>query len=283
MVFNGYSASSFLEDVRLHYDGPDIRVLFRPFTMKGVVFSMRDVEFITKYDYENKTRRHKIPVASYVGIIELRITECGKLMFIMGDDSWISDYQIHSGEWISFHYQHDEKRIVVMEGNTKSYTTDLSVASPTFNFITEDQKIFNKKQVDIFAGSVKGIYDFFHGMIASIDVGTQWEYQPYQTFNSINIHLFIRWPYPNDLRINEEIVVNYCAAGEVTNGPNAYDVHKNYNQYFTNNCDPCGPWCNGTCYDNQSVRCNNYPAYHLWDAIFNYCHNTCKSCYVSLD
>jgi hypothetical protein len=86
--FNGYSSSLFGEDIRLHYDGPDFHVIFRPLTLGGVIFSARDVEFITNYDYDNKTRRHYDPILSYVGIIELRITDCGKLQFIMGDSVW---------------------------------------------------------------------------------------------------------------------------------------------------------------------------------------------------
>jgi hypothetical protein len=104
--YNGYSSSTGVSGVRLPSTMHVIRVNFRAESTGGVVFSIRDVKFVTEADYSRRDSNVNNVEPSYIGIIELRITECGKLVFTFGHNV-VEIMDIELGEWTNFKYTAD--------------------------------------------------------------------------------------------------------------------------------------------------------------------------------
>lgn len=130
---------------------------FRPLSPDGVIYSIRDVEFL---DSENQTRMSNLDKAlvAYTGIIELRITLCGRLIFTFGKTIIEYDTRLKMGEW----YVH---QFSLSHGETRLYTNYAAIILESINFVISD-RIYNRNRVNIWFGAVHGIYDWYHGYIA---------------------------------------------------------------------------------------------------------------------
>jgi hypothetical protein len=78
--------------------------MFKPQSTDSVIWSIRDVEFIGP-DAEriSNLSSHQ---SSYTGIIELRITPCGKLMFTFGNLVTTFATRLELGQWYSHSFSH---------------------------------------------------------------------------------------------------------------------------------------------------------------------------------
>jgi len=161
--YNGVSASVGEGDHRLPYSQMHTYIPFRPQSTDSVIFSIRDVEFISP-DAQRVSNldAHK---AKYTGIIELRITPCGRLMFTFGNTVTTFATRLKLGHWYAHSFSHPSDKMALYIDQDSSATEEiLSLGIP--------DKIFNRDVVDIWLGSVLGVSDFFHGELRQLVLGS---------------------------------------------------------------------------------------------------------------
>ena len=92
---------------------------------------------------------------SYTGIIELRITPCGKLRFTFGRHVLIYETPIGIGEWYAHQFSLSDSR-------TELYKNYAAAAPERWDFsdgLTD--RIYNRNCTDIWIGSSLGAMDWF--------------------------------------------------------------------------------------------------------------------------
>jgi len=161
--YNGVSASLGYGSQRLPYSLLETQITFRPQSTDSVVFSIRDVEFISP-DAQRVSNldAHK---AKYTGIIELRITPCGKLMFTFGNTVTTFATRLKLGHWYAHSFSHTGDKMALYIDQDSSATEEILSLGIT-------DKIFNRDVVDIWIGSVRGVSDWFHGELRDLNIAS---------------------------------------------------------------------------------------------------------------
>jgi hypothetical protein len=171
--------------------------MFKPQSTDSVIWSIRDVEFIGP-DAEriSNLSSHQ---ASYTGIIELRITPCGKLMFTFGNLVTTFATRLELGQWYSHSFSHAGLQTVL-------YVSGDSSATEEHTNLAITDKIFNEKNNEIWLGSARGSFDFFHGHMSDLYLST----------DESNNYISERWGDDNLVPFTGDIL-GYCQFGYTFN------------------------------------------------------------------
>jgi hypothetical protein len=144
------------------------------------------VKFVTETDYVRRDSNCNTINPSFIGIIELRITECGKVLFTFGDRQ-LEIGNVELGEWTTFYYSSALNAVYMSLANNDD-TVFIDKSLPNNALVGGEEwatqlRIINDELSTFWTGSVDGKYDFFHGTIGAVLYGS---YEPFILADSTN-------------------------------------------------------------------------------------------------
>lgn len=274
--YNGRTNAAGWEHEYLPYENFQLSISFRADAPDGVIYSIRDVEFI---DDPSKIRVSNLDPAkvSYTGVIELRITPCSNLLFTFGKHTVLYDTRVNLGEWYAHQFN-------LSDGITRLYTnhiannpdSSLDEEKPEEQVITPlTDRVYNNKRVEIWIGAARGKFDWFHGFLGTLKFSTNPTLAAWGRDDAFGLLL--------DDALDDEADVaplyGYCPLGYTyLSIPNTENFLQGRD--WDNVCYPCDDSCFETC---QPVAASLFPATSCTSGAYlsGNCNPICRACDTS--